>query len=114
MSASTAKLPTERRRFARCRKRISCRISWNGVESSAWLCDFSASGLLVQTNLRPPLGATVQVELRAEDQEPVFVTATVVRFRRSHRSTHGVVPPQIGLALLGAPEAYFQLVSASS
>ena len=109
-TASAAKVRTERRRFGRCRKRIACRITWDGSRTTAWVCDLSASGLLLQTNLRLPIGATIHVELRAEGREPILVTAKVVRARRSHRRAQGVVQSQVGLGLLGAPESYFQLV----
>ncbi len=101
----------ERRRFQRARRRIACSLEWKGGGCAGWVSDLSANGLQVQMRALPPTGSVVSLRLRLPDGVEVSVSASVVRIRRAHPSAQAIVTPVAGLQIMGAPEAYFQLLT---
>jgi hypothetical protein len=102
-------------RAPRARRRMSCEIEVNGARHSGIVLDVSASGLFVQTNVKPNPGsvATLRLSLPGE-KEPVAMTARVARKR--------AVPPQlltvagggVGFAITEPAEAYLDFVAEMS
>ena len=76
------------RRAPRTKRRISCEINVDGARHSGIVLDISATGLFVQTNLKPKAGAVAMLSLSLPgEKEPVLMEARVARKK--------MVPPQL-------------------
>ena len=100
----------EKRKFNRHDCRIRCIFADEGVERSGFVTDLSASGLFLQTSARPNTGAQISLELDTGEAEPMRLSGTVVRWRKTHRSVLAVLPTGVGVHLDVVPEGYFQMV----
>jgi len=98
-------------RAPRKKKRLSCEIVSNGSRYSGIAIDVSATGLFVQTNVKPDPGSLVEIGIMLPgNKEPVTMEARVARKK--------VVPPElltlahggVGLALVRAADAYLDFV----
>jgi len=103
------------RRAPRAKKRISCEINADGARNTGIVLDLSATGLFVQTNVKPRSDAVVELTLSLPGvKEPVVMEARVARKR--------MVPPQlltvagggVGFAITKPAEAYLDFVAAMS
>jgi hypothetical protein len=102
-------------RAPRRKKRLSCEIISNESRYSGIAIDVSATGLFVQTNVKPVPGSLVEVGVLLPGlAEPVTMEARVARKK--------VVPPElqtlahggVGLALVRPADAYLDFVAEMS
>ncbi|MBW2289601.1 MAG: PilZ domain-containing protein [Deltaproteobacteria bacterium] len=102
-------------RAPRKKKRLSCEIVSNESRFSGIAIDISATGLFIQTNVKPTPGTLIEVGISLPGvDEPVRMEARVARKK--------IVPPElltlahggIGLALVQPAEAYLDFVAAMS
>jgi hypothetical protein len=103
------------RRAPRTKRRISCEINVDGARHSGIVLDLSATGLFVQTNMKPRAGAIVVLGLSLPgEKEPVLMEARVARKK--------AVPPQlltiarggVGFAITKPAEEYLDFVAEMS
>jgi hypothetical protein len=97
-------------RFDRFKHRVTCDFYVEGQKSSAIVTDLSASGLYVRTSHLPEPGTTVRLVLRAEGGD-IEIQAKVAREHRMSRHHTTGTPTGVGVQILSAPEAYFQLLT---
>jgi Tfp pilus assembly protein PilZ len=99
-------------RAPRKKKRLSCEIVSNGSRYSGIAIDLSATGLFVQTNVKPMPGSMVKVGISLPGvSEPVAMEARVARKK--------IVPPElltlahggVGLAFVEPNDAYLDFVA---
>ena len=69
----------DRREFSRSATRLPAVASFHGKRSAAELTDISVSGGTIRSDLRPPAGALIQVEIQLPDGRGVLVDGAVVR-----------------------------------
>ena len=104
----------ERRRrpvsFTRFRRRVPCELILQGRRHGALVTDLSASGLYVRSQEKAETGTMVRVVLHEEDGE-LELHARVAREHRMSRHHTTGIPSGLGLSILSAPEAYFQLLA---
>ncbi len=72
--------------------------------------DLSARGLFIQTKTVADEDTEVQVRLYDVDSDPIDLIARVARRRTSHRSLAALEMGGLGLRVVSAPEAYFELL----
>lgn len=99
--------------FDRFRRRITCDLIIGDRRHSAIVTDLSASGLYVRTQESAEQGTAVRLILHEEAGE-VELDARVVREHRMSRHHTTGIPSGLGLRVVSAPEAFFQLLSALS
>ena len=80
------------------------------MEHRGFVTNLSASGLYLQTRAKLESGTKLMIEVEANVDSQIVLTGTVARMRRSHRATTVIHQPGIGIELVSAPEAYFQLI----
>ncbi len=102
-------------RAPRKKKRISCEILSNNSRYTGIVIDISATGLFVQTNVKPAPGALVEVGLLLPGVEvPVTMEARVARKRVVPAELLTLAHGGVGLALVQPKEAYLDFVAAIS
>lgn len=98
---------TQKQRFKRIKRRVTCYLTVEGQSHSALVTDMSANGLYVRTRQRPGIGETLRLVLHEPDGE----LELDVRVTRDHRmSTHNTIgtPSGLGVSIVSAPERYYQ------
>jgi hypothetical protein len=101
----------DKRAAPRQKRRMTCELRYDGSKASGIVLDLSSSGLFVQTSARPPANSIVVVHLEARGNLPVLDLRTrVARLKRVPPRLAGLTPPGLGLQILDAPEAYFELI----
>ena len=104
----------ERRRrpatFTRFRRRVPCELIVQGRRHGGLVTDLSASGLYVRSKEKAETGSIVRVILHEEDGE-LELHARVAREHRMSRHHTTGIPSGLGLSIVSAPEAYFQLLA---
>lgn len=104
----------EKRRLQRSKKRLTCEVQVDGKSHAGIVRDHSASGIFVQTRVRPEPNKVVEVVFRAEPSgEEIRVEAGVVRERVSPSGLQSSVPGGVGLELLDPPPELFALLEAN-
>lgn len=89
---------------------MTCDLLIAGKRHSAIVTDLSASGLYVRTQQMPDHGAAVRLILHPESGE-IELDAEVVREHRMSRHHTTGTPSGLGLRIVSAPEAFFQLLT---
>jgi Tfp pilus assembly protein PilZ len=103
----------DKRAAPRHKRRITCELRYDGRKASGIVLDLSASGLFVQTSARPEPGSIVHLLLEARgDSAALDLRVRVARQRRTEPRLAALVPPGLGLQILDAPNAYFELIEA--
>jgi hypothetical protein len=101
----------ENRVAKRIRRRMACELKAEGRQQRAIVIDFSRTGLFVQTSARLAPGAQVELWLQFEDQrEPILLRAAVARQKAVPSNLTSVAQGGVGLRILDAPRAYYELV----
>jgi hypothetical protein len=103
----------ERRRHARIRRRLGCRIRLGERRASAIVLDFSLGGLFVQcqASLRP--GEDVEVEIEPPSEATVRLETVVARRRQVPAQLLSVARGGLGLSIPDPPDGWVRLVEAS-
>jgi len=81
-------------RAPRKRKRISCELMLNGARYSGIILDLSATGMFVQTTVKPGAGDGVTVKLKPPGRDRAISLETRVARKK-------LVPPQLLMAAQG-------------
>ena len=90
---------------------MTCELRYDGRKASGIVLDLSSSGIFVQTSAQPAAHCIVVVHLEARGNTPMLDLRTrVARQKRVPPRLAGLDPPGLGLQILDAPDAYFQLV----
>ena len=101
----------DKRAAPRHKRRMTCELRYDGRKASGIVLDVSSSGLFVQTSARPAPGAIFHLMLEARGDTPELdLRVRVARQRRTEPRLAALVPPGLGLQILDAPSAYFDLV----
>jgi hypothetical protein len=99
----------------RKKKRISCEILSNSSRYTGIVIDISATGLFVQTNVKPAPGALVEIGLLLPGVEvPLTMEARVARKRVVPAELLTLAHGGVGLALVQPKEAYLDFVATIS
>jgi hypothetical protein len=103
----------DNRAAPRHKRRMTCELRYEGRKASGIVLDLSASGLFVQTSARLDPGSVLQLILEARgDTAEMDLRVRVARQRRTEPRLAALVPPGLGLQILDAPGAYFDLIEA--
>ncbi len=91
---------------------MSCEINVNGARYSGIVLDISATGLFVQTNVKPSPGsvATLRLSLPGE-KEPVAMKARVARKKMVPPQLLAVAGGGVGFAITEPAEVYLDFVA---
>lgn len=101
----------EHRVAKRIRRRMACELKADGRQQRAIVIDLSATGLFVQTSARLSPGAQVELWLQSEDlREPILLRAAVARQKAVPSNLTSVAQGGIGLRIVDAPRAYYELL----
>lgn len=101
----------DKRSAPRHKRRMTCELRYDGRKASGIVLDLSSSGLFVQTSARPAPGTVLHLMLEARGDAPELdLRVRVARHRRTEPRLAALVPPGLGLQILDAPSAYFDLV----
>ena len=99
-------------RAPRTKKRMSCEINVNGSRSSGIVLDISATGLFVQTNVKPRPGMIAMLQLALPgEKEPVIMKARVARKKMVPPQLLAVAGGGVGFAITEPAEAYLDFVA---
>jgi hypothetical protein len=102
-------------RAPRAKKRMSCEINVNDARYTGIVVDVSASGLFVQTSVKPSPGIVAVLRLSLPGgKEPVAMKARVARKRMVPRELLAVAGGGVGFAIIEPSEAYLDYVAAIS
>lgn len=102
----------DKRRAPRAKKRLACSFHHAGKRYSGMLLDLSANGVFVQTSASPHPGEAVRLELALPGRpEPLRLEGRAVRRRVVPARLRAVAQGGVGVALSGAPEAWFGFVA---
>lgn len=102
----------DRRAAKRIRRRLTCELRFDGRKTTGIVLNVSTSGLFIQTSARPAPGTVVEVHFSARGSSPEMDLRTrVARQKRVEPRLAQIEASGIGLQLLDAPEAYWQLVA---
>ncbi len=107
-----ARLAANRRRFARGSRRIPCELRFEGKSRRTIALDLSPTGIFLQLSRATadlPIDQRVTVVLELEPH-PISLEADVARIQKSHRAVTAVHSSGVGLTVVSAPEAYYQLL----
>ena len=101
----------DNRAAPRHKRRMTCELRYDGRKARGIVLDLSSSGLFVQTSARPAPGTIFHLMLEARGDTPELdLRVRVARQRRTEPRLAALVPPGLGLQILDAPTAYFDLV----
>ncbi|MEB2345092.1 MAG: PilZ domain-containing protein [Deltaproteobacteria bacterium] len=101
----------EQRIARRIRRRMACELKADGRQQRAIVIDLSHTGLFVQTSARLSPGTQVELLLQFEgDREPLLLRAAVARQKAVPSNLTSVAQGGIGLRIVDAPRAYYELV----
>ena len=99
-------------RAPRTKKRMSCEINVDGARYSGIVLDVSASGLFVQTNVKPNPGTVVTLSLSLPGaQDLAVMKARVVRKKMVPRELLAVAGGGVGFAITEPAESYLDYVA---
>jgi len=92
---------------------MTCTLMCRGKRYAGLVLDISANGLFVQTSAGPELGEPVQLDVSLPGrQEPVRMDGKTARRRVVPPRLRAVAHGGVGIALVNAPEEYFEYVAA--
>ena len=98
-------------RAPRQRKRISCELIVNGSRYSGIILDLSATGMFVQTTLKPGAGEGVTVKMKVPGRdETISVEARVARKKMVPPQLLAVAQGGIGLAIARPAASYLDFL----
>lgn len=102
----------EQRRFERLKMRLSCKLHFDGRVASGMVIDLSARGLFVRMGggVKPPAGLVFRLVLTGADCGDLELMARIARTKIVRRELVLVAAGGVGLELLSAPEAYYELL----
>ena len=90
---------------------MTCELRYEGRKASGIVLDLSSTGVFVQTSASPAPGTIFHLMLEARGDTPALdLRVRVARHRRTEPRLAALVPPGLGLQILDAPSAYFDLV----
>jgi hypothetical protein len=90
---------------------MACELKADGRQQRAIVIDLSTTGLFVQTSARLSPGAQVELWLQFEDlREPILLRAAVARQKAVPSNLTSVAQGGIGLRIVDAPRAYYDLL----
>lgn len=90
---------------------MTCELRFEGRKASGIVLDLSSNGLFVQTSARPAPSTIVVIHLEARGDTPVLDLRTrVTRYKRVPPRLATLDPPGLGLQILDAPDAYFEML----
>jgi len=99
-------------RAPRSKKRISCDLLIEGSRYKGIVLDVSATGLFVQTNVKPAPGVPVEVTLTLSNQsDPVVLDARVARKKAVPAALLTAAGGGVGLAIEKAPKTYLDFIA---
>jgi hypothetical protein len=100
----------DQRQYRRHTRRLSCGFRVAGRDNRGFITNISARGFFIQARNQPEPGDELVVTIEDKGSDPIVVTGTVARMRKSHPSLSSIVPPGIGILVNTAPESYYQLI----
>jgi hypothetical protein len=105
----------DKRSAPRAKKRMSCEMNVNGARHSGIALDISATGIFVQTNVKPSPGTIVTLRLSVPGlKEPVAMGARVARNKAVPHQLLTVAGGGVGFVITEPAEAYLDFVAEMS
>lgn len=101
---------SEQRVAKRIRRRMACEIQAEGRQQRAIVLDLSRTGLFVQTSARLSPGSVLELSIPSESREPIVLRAAVARQKAVPSNLTSVAQGGVGLRILDAPRAYYELI----
>lgn len=102
----------ENRVAKRFKRRMACELLYEGHSQRSIVLDVSRTGLFVQTSARLNPGAAVELLLQLEGgREPIRIKTRVARQKAVPSTLTSVAQGGIGLRILEAPAAYYEVVN---
>ena len=99
-------------RAPRAKKRMSCEINVKDARYTGIVVDVSASGLFVQTSVKPSPGIVAVLRLSLPGgKEPVAMKARVARKKMVPRELLAVAGGGVGFAIMEPDEAYLDYIA---
>lgn len=102
---------TERRGFARKKRRFLVEFHLQGSSCTGFTYDISPSGIFVRSIRLPALGTYVTANLRLTTGKRIAVRGRVVRSHRVPPELARVMPSGFSMTLTETPEDYFQFLA---
>jgi len=100
----------ERRRNRRSKRRIFCEFQHEGHSYRGIAVNLSPSGLFIHTNASLSAGAKLEVAFLGDPFGKVSLRGVVVRRRAPLHALAAVIRPGLGLRIIEAPDAYFEVL----
>jgi len=101
-----------KRRAPRIKKRLTCTLHYQGKRHSGLVLDVSANGLFVQTSAAPDPGDLLRIELSLPGRSELLqLEGKAARRRVVPVRLRAVAQGGIGVALVNAPEPFFEFVA---
>jgi hypothetical protein len=100
----------ERRLNRRSKRRIPCEFQHEGHRYRGIAVNVSRSGLFIQTNASLSPGVELEVDFLGEYLGHVSLRGVVARRRAPPATLASVIRPGLGLRILEAPDAYFEVL----
>ncbi len=99
------------RRLERLKQRFCCQLLDDSERHDGIVMDVTSSGLFVLTDAAISPGTQIEVRVAAERDVPeMTLRAIVVRHRLVRGESLRLIPQGLGLRILQAPDAYYELV----
>ncbi len=94
----------------RNKQRAPCTITLDGRRHSGFMLDLSPTGLFIQTSAKPQPGQRLDIELSVRG-ETLRMHVEVTRRKQVPPQLLTVAHGGVGVRVLNAPEAFFQLLA---
>jgi len=102
---------SERRSFARKKRRFLVEYNLRGAQCTGFTYDVSPSGIFVRSVRLPEPGTPLTAHLHLPEGKRIEVRGKVVRSFRVPAALSRVVPSGFSIRLSNTPEDYFQFLS---
>jgi len=100
----------EKRVFPREKLRAPCEFAAAGEKGTGFLLNISPRGMFLQTRTRLGPGTDLEIQVRDLGPVPFTLFARVVHRTHAHRATSPVETGGMGLEIVSAPEAFYQIL----
>ncbi len=99
------------RRLKRVKRRLCCELVDGSERHAGLVMNIASNGMFVLTDATIPPGTQIEVEVPPDNDAPEMkLRAIVVRHRLVRGESSRLIPQGLGLRLLQAPDAYYELV----
>jgi PilZ domain-containing protein len=102
---------SEKRQFARKKRRLTVQFEWNKASCTGFTYDISPVGIFVRSSRLPRPGVRIKVTIILPGEKQVPMRGIVVRTFRVPSNLARVIPTGFCLRLVDRPEEYLQFLA---